>query len=173
MAAHRFQRSWLELITEIEDAKRGVRLDRISFQEVQWMKQLIAVHPVLSSLPSWLKDRLVVEPAGWDRIPANRRQRRTMRREGFVLHLYSGEEDGSTLKRSLKGQGGRDKLLLEIDKKHGSGHDMTKDSSPYSSLLRAALEGKLLAVIGGPNCRTRRVLRHRPIEGQPDAPRPI
>ena len=137
------------------------------------MKQLIAVHPVLSSLPSWLKDRLVVEPAGWDRIPANRRQRRTMRREGFVLHLYSGEEDGSTLKRSLKGQGGRDKLLLEIDKKHGSGHDMTKDSSPYSSLLRAALEGKLLAVIGGPNCRTRRVLRHRPIEGQPDAPRPI
>ena len=164
----------LELITEFEDAKRGARLDRISFEEeVQWKKQLIALHPVFSSLPSWLKDRLVVEPAGWDCIPANRRQRRTMRREGFVLHLYSGEEDGYTLKRSLKGQGGRDRLLLEIDKKHGSGRDMTKDSDPYSSLLRAALEQKLLAVIGGPNCRTRSVLCHRPIEGQPDAPRPI
>ena len=96
-----------------------------------------------------------------------------MRQEGFVLHLYSGDESGFTLKRSLKGQGGRDRLLLEIDKKHGPAHDMEKDSGPYPSLLRAALEGKLLAVVGGPNCRSRSVLRHRPIEGQPDAPRPI
>ena len=31
----------------------------------------------------------------------------------------------------------------------------------------------MLGLIGGPNCRTRSVLRHIPIPGQPTAPRPI
>eukprot|EP00435_Cladocopium_sp_Y103_P018403 s5448_g4.t1 len=96
-----------------------------------------------------------------------------MRQQGFVLHCYAGSEDGYSLKRSLKGLGGRDQLLLELDKKRGSSHDMLRDAGPYPSLLRAALEGKLLSVIGGPNCRSRSVLRHRPVPGQPDAPRPI
>ena len=38
----------------------------------------------------------------------------------------------------------------------------------YSSLLQAALEGKVNAVIAGPNCRTRSMLRHRPLpSGRP------
>jgi hypothetical protein len=40
-------------------------------------------------------------------------------------------------------------------------------------LLRVALEGKINAIVGGPNCRTRSLLRHIPIPGQPSAPRPI
>ena len=35
------------------------------------------------------------------------------------------------------------------------------------------MEGKINAIVGGPNCRTRSLLRHIPIPGQPSAPRPI
>ena len=70
----------------------------------------------------------------------------------------------------MKSQGGPDKKL---DKEQGPEHDLLKNEGPYAGLLRAAFEGKLLAVVGGPNCRTRSVLRHRPIEGQPDAPRSV
>ena len=89
------------------------------------------------------------------------------------MHLFSGDEEGYTLKRSIKGQGGPHQRLLEIDIKHGPSHDLLKGNGPYAALLRAAVEGKILSVIGGPNCRSRSVLRHRPVPGQPDAPRPI
>eukprot|EP00435_Cladocopium_sp_Y103_P009390 s5129_g2.t1 len=164
----------LELISEIEDERRGVSISRIHFEEeVHWMNQLIAVHPILSKLPEWLKRRLVVDPTDWNLLPVNRRQRRTLQQNGVALHLYSGDDQGYTLRRSVKSQGGREKQLLEIDKKQGASHDMLKDVGVYSSLLRVALEGKLLSVVGAPNCRSRSVLRHRPIPGQPDAPRPI
>ena len=164
----------LELISEIEDAKEGVSISRLGFEgEVEWMKRLIAVHPVLSQLPEWLKSQLVVEPSDWNLLPVNRRRRRTLRQGGFALHLFSGDEEGYTLKRSIKGQGGPHQRLLEIDIKHGPSHDLLKGNGPYAALLRAAVEGKILSVIGGPNCRSRSVLRHRPIPGQPDAPRPI
>lgn len=47
------------------------------------------------------------------------------------------------------------------------------NQGPYAGLLRCALEGKLKALIGGPNCRSRSLLRHIPIENNPMAPRPI
>ena len=50
---------------------------------------------------------------------------------------------------------------------------MLKDPGIYSALLRVALQGKIRAVVGGPNCRTRSVLRHYEIESQPYAPRPV
>ena len=137
------------------------------------MNRLVEVHPVLSKLPDWLKGRLVVDPGDWSSIPLNRRRRRMLREEGFAVHLYSGEEGSFTLGRSMKSQGGPHEKLVELDKKQGTEHDLLKDGGPYAGLLRAAVEGKLLAVAGGPNCRTRSVLRHRPIEGQPDAPRPV
>ena len=103
----------------------------------------------------------------------NRRQRRTLKTEGFALHWYSGEDSGHTLQRSMRCQGSKTKRLLEVDVKKGQAYDMLADEGIYATLLRAALSGKILAILGGPNCRSRSVLRHRPIEGQPWAPRPV
>ena len=61
--------------------------------------------------------------------------------------------------------------LLEIDILRGDSHDMMSDQGVYSSLLRAALEGKINAVIAVPNCRTRSMLRHRPLPS--GRPRPV
>ena len=63
--------------------------------------------------------------------------------------------------------------LLELDIKRGSHHDLSIDVGPYAALIRAALENKLNAIVGGPNCRSRSVLRHYKVPGQPDYPRPI
>lgn len=35
------------------------------------------------------------------------------------------------------------------------------------------MEGKIEAILAGPNCRSRSILRHVPVPGRPDAPRPI
>ena len=60
-----------------------------------------------------------------------------------------------------------------MDVKKGQAYDMLADSGIYATLLKAALSGKILAILGGPNCRSRSVLRHQPIEGFPWAPRPV
>ena len=71
-----------------------------------------------------------------------------------MLHLYAGEKEGFSLQRALKQVGGDEERLLEVDIKRGPEHDMLSDTKVYPSLLRAALEGKVKAVLGGPNCRT-------------------
>lgn len=50
---------------------------------------------------------------------------------------------------------------MEVDILRSRDHDMLEDAGVYSGLLVAALENKIKAVITGPNCRTRSVLRHR------------
>lgn len=35
------------------------------------------------------------------------------------------------------------------------------------------MEGKINALVAGPNCRTRSLLRHIPVPGNPNAPRPV
>lgn len=108
----------------------------------------------------------VVQLGDWSALPMNRRQRRTLRTEQFFSHLYAGEDEGYTLQRALKAHG------CKVDLKRGPSHDMLTDQGVYSTLVRAALKGKLRGICGGPNCRSRSVLRHRPIQGQPWAPRP-
>ena len=61
------------------------------------------------------------------------------------------------------------RLLLEIDWKNGEEFDMLKDEL-YEKLLRLAMDGVLDCIVGGPNCRTRSMLRHIP---KPGAPRPV
>ena len=95
-----------------------------------------------------------------------------MQRDGFICHLFAGEESGYTLERAWKQVGGGEKELLEVDVKRGSDHDMLSSSGPYSGLLRAVWEDKLLGLIGGPNCRTRSVLRRYPVKGEAP-PRPV
>ena len=91
-------------------------------------------------------------------------------KRGFILHLYAGEKDGYTLQRALKEVGGDTTRLVEIDLKRGDNHDML-DGPLYPSLLRAALDGNILGVVGGPNCRTPSVLRHYPLPA--GRPRPV
>ena len=100
----------------------------------------------------------------------NRRQGNLLKRDGFIAHIYSGEPHGFTLARAWKQQGGVPSHLLEIDIKNGQGHDMLLDAGVYAGLMCAVLQDKVEAVVGGPNCRTRSVLRHYPKE---NAPRPV
>ena len=96
-----------------------------------------------------------------------------MRRDGFIAHIYAGAEEGFTLQKAREQTGGGADSLLEVDIKRGENHDMLRDQGAYSGLIRAALEGKIKAVVAAPNCRTRSILRHIPIQRDPSAPRPI
>ena len=167
----------LQLISEWEDRPRmrSARWDDLNEKDemVGWMKDLLLAHPVLRRLPEHIQRRLVVEPNGWGAIPGNSRSRKRLRRTGITLHLYAGPEKGFTLSRAMRQVAGSEACeeLLEIDIQRGDSHDMMSDHGVYSSLLQAALEGKVNAVIAGPNCRTRSMLRHRPLPS--GRPRPV
>eukprot|EP00434_Breviolum_minutum_P006947 symbB.v1.2.006133.t1/scaffold365.1/size219215/8 len=164
----------LELIDEIEKVRTGARLKKLDLQgEFEWMKELVETHPVLKNLPKKVREGLVVEPGEWKNLPGNHRLRKKLKKEGVVVHLFAGEEDGFTLSRALKQQGGDPSKLVEIDIKRGKEQDMLSPGGVYNSLVRIALEGKLSALVGGPNCRSRSVLRHYPIEGAEWYPRPV
>ena len=95
-----------------------------------------------------------------------------MKRDGYLLHLFAGPDSGLTLHRAWQQVGGEDWQVLEVDLERGEQHNLL-NSKLYGGLMRTALEGKIRAMIGGPSCRTRSVLRHIPVEGHPEAPRPV
>ena len=164
----------LQLISELEDLNVGVSLKEVEYkEEVKWMSDLVETHPALKDLPSEVKRKLVVQPGDWNQIPGTRRQRKRWKRNSLVAHLYAGPNEGFTLEKAMSQVGGNSEDLLEIDIKRGGSHDMMADNGVYSGLLCAAIQGKIKAVLGGPNCRTRSVLRHRPIPNCPEAPRPV
>ena len=167
----------LELIYEWEDLKKGPKVKGLSRDMkdklTSWMHELVDLHPTLRTLPEVVKKSLVVEPGEWGDIPANRRARKVMRRDGMMVHLYAGPDNGFTLSRALQQVGGQDATthLLEVDKLRSESHDMLKDEGVYRGLVAAAVEGQLRALVMGPNCRTRSVLRHRPLPS--GRPRPV
>ena len=164
----------LDLINEIEEVNQGVkRKEGIDEEELKWMKKLLEVHPVLKTLPEWIKEKLIITPGRWNQLPANRRWRKRMKRDGIIVHLFAGPDEGFTLKQAWKQSGGSEKEMLEIDILRGEDHDFLADGGCYAGLLRAVLDSKVRAILGGPNCRTRSVLRHYPIPDQPLAPRPV
>ena len=164
----------LKLIQELEEQASGFHLKGVHcHKEFEWMKELIEVHPVLKELPRKVKEELAEIPGDWSRLPANKRHRRRWKKEGVILHLYAGEDQGFTFGKAWKQSGGDPGEVLEVDIKRGQHHDMMEMNGIYSNLLRVALEGKIRGLLGGPNCRTRSILRHRPIPGNPSAPRPI
>ena len=164
----------LQLIEELEEKEGKFRLQSVDFaKEDKWLQGLVDSHPVLRTLPSRMKDHLAVEVGRWEDLPLNRRRRKKAQRDGLHVHLYAGESDGFTLERAWKQSGGKVEDLLELDIKRDERHDMLASNGIYSALLRIAFEGKLHSIVGGPNCRTRSVLRHRPIPGNPSCPRPL
>ena len=164
----------LELIQELEEReKKKVRTMKKTPEEKEedWIKELIQAHPVLRKLPEEIQERLSVRPAKDLRMlpGVNRHRRKKVLAQGAVVHLFAGEDEGYTLKRAYKEVGGDTTTLLEFDVLRGEEHDVL-DSPLFSSLLRLAIDGGVRAVIGGPNCRTRSVLRHYPV---PNGPRPV
>ena len=163
----------LQLIEEIEDKKLCIGEVASDFtKEEAWLERLIKEHPVLSSLPSWIQEGLKCEVGEWNHLPCNKRMRKRMKRDGYLLHLFAGPDQGFTLHRAWHQVGGESWQLLEVDVERGEEHNLLK-SKLYGGLIRTALEGKIRAISGGPNCRTRSVLRHIPVEGHPEAPRPV
>ena len=156
----------LRLIKEIEDENgpiltggvRSLAVDQ-RMKEMAWIRQLVNNHPAFDAVPEWIKSKLVSLPAeDISQLPANRRVRKLWSKEGCVLHLYAGPDEGYTMKRAFKEVGGHEKRMIELDIRRSEKHNLLDDHI-YPSLLRLALDGKIEAVIGGPNCRTRSVLR--------------
>lgn len=144
--------------------------------EKKWLADFVMAHPVLRELPEHLRTALVETPAETlHGLPGCNRRRRRLLREGFVVYLYAGEKDGYTLARAMKEVGGDDRRMIEIDilreRDSSESHDVLKRGGVYSTLLRAALDGLVKAVITSPNCRTRSVLRHYPLPQ--GGPRPV
>ena len=171
----------MKLIEEIEEkvtSEEGEDLHEVKkaeekrMQEERWLQDFVECHPVLKKLPEKLKKKLVVKiPEKVGKIPGvNRRAKKRWYQKGLIVHLYLGEPSGFNLEKALKEQGGDEKRLLEIDIKKGAEFDMVEDPM-YASLLRLSLDDTIEAVVCGPNCRTRSVLRHFPIPDQPDAPK--
>ena len=77
-------------------------------------------------------------------LPFNRHKRRRLARaKGVVVHLFSGKQKWHFPSRDVE--------VLELDlKKGGDLHN----SSVWKYLLHLAAEGKVVAVVGGPPCRT-------------------
>lgn len=168
----------LGLIEELEEKeRRKIRMMTMDDEEKEkkWIEELVDVHPALISLPAEVKRSLVVKPSN-DLKPLpglNKRGRKRAARDGLVVHLYAGPKEGFTLSRAAKEVGAQENQILEVDVVRGDDHDMLQEA-PYNALLRLALDGNLVGLVGGPNCRTRSVLRHYPIEGvEGGGPRPL
>ena len=110
----------LKLIQEIEDragnAMRALHLhgDR-GGQELEWIKRFVKEHPDFSGWPANLKEALIELPA-----ETNRRTRKLWKKNGVLVHAFSGEKEGYTLKRAFHEVRGDRPLMCELDLLHGS-----------------------------------------------------
>jgi hypothetical protein len=84
----------------------------------------------------------------------------------IILVLYAGKDDNSCLAAAIQEVAPHlSPFVYEVDiKRDPANQDMTKDE-PFASLAAAARQGRILAITGGPNCRTFSVLLHRPKPG--------
>eukprot|EP00438_Fugacium_kawagutii_P029112 Skav233709 [mRNA] locus=scaffold2120:28636:35173:- [translate_table: standard] len=168
----------LQMIRELEDRGKVKAMKKDEEDEKAWLEQLVKAHPVLRQLPNHIKEKLPITPSeDLKRLPgSNRRKKKILKEHGMIVNLYAGPRDGYTMERALREVGGDQRRLVEVDllreDEDGKGsHDMLNDEDgPYATLMRAALDGTMRALIFAPNCRTRSVLRHYPIE---NGPRPV
>ena len=165
----------LKLIQELEDlASVAIKSLQVGVNsEVAWIQRLVNEHPVFASLPAHLKEALVESPAENLQPLANRRIRKLWHRQGVLIHAFSGENQGYTLRRAFHEVGGDKRLMYEFDVLHGAPEkDLGPTGKAYPLLLRLALDGLAKGWIAGPPCRTRSMLRHIPLAGQ-NMPRPL
>ena len=165
----------LKLIQQIE-RKAEVKIRSLKLEEdheVQWLKKLVNEHPAFQGIPGRIKEKLVEIPAHSLVPMANRRTRKLWKKKGLAVHVFSGANEGYTLKRAFHEAGGDRRLLHELDVLHGKPEtDLGEDGKAYPLLLRLALNGQVKAWVGGLPCRTRSVLRHQEVAGC-NLPRPL
>ena len=129
-----------------------------------WIERLSKEHPAFQGVPEEIRKKLVVRPKD-EHISGNRRRRKLWKREGgVVLYLYLGKDEGFTMSRSVRDQGGDRRKVIQVDIQNGAKWDMV-NGGLYGELLDKAVKGQLDAVVASPNCRTRSRLRHREIPG--------
>ena len=89
-----------------------------------WLHRLAKEHPALQGVPEEVRRQFVVKPEEAT-ITGNRNRhlRRLWKKEGgVILYLYSGPNDGYTLRRAVRSAlGGESRKVLEVDIKNGSG----------------------------------------------------
>ena len=166
----------LQLIDEIEQVNK-VKMRSLSVgedTEVKFLQRMVDEHPVFRSLPQHIKRALVETPSEDLHRLGNRKTRRLWKREGVVVHAFSGSKEGYTLRRAVHEVGGDKRKIYEFDILHGEEekYDLSEKGKAYGSLLRLALSGQVKAWVGGPPCRTRSVLRHVQVPGM-ELPRPV
>ena len=160
----------LSLIQELEGVNR-YRVKALSKRdEVDFIKQVVETHPVFDGVLEAIKEKLMVNPAeDWKPLGLNRsRRRRLEKKGGAIVHLFAGPEEGFDLSRAYKEQGGDPRHILEYDILRDNSHD----DELMGGLVRLALDDRIKAVVGGPNCRTRSVLRFFPLLNRAK-PRPV
>ena len=141
--------------------------------ELMFLDRIITDHPAFETVPMYLKDKVVDLPATtWEGLGLNRRLRKRIKNQGCIIHLYAGDE-GFTLTKAMKECGGDTTRLLEFDLLRDPDHCMLRKGGLYATLLRMALDGCIDGVLGGPNGRTRSVLRHTVRPGYPNPSRSV
>ncbi|CAE8722080.1 unnamed protein product [Polarella glacialis] len=90
----------------------------------------------------------------------------------IILILYAGKDDqGSTAAAIQQEAPHLSQYVVEIDIMRDKQRQNMLNDQPYKQLLQAAKQGRLLAILGGPNCRTLSVrLLHDQADGSPGKP---
>ena len=159
----------MALIQELEGNPSLARM-QMTFDGMEgyagWIKRLAREHPALHGVPEDLLRGLEVQPVAGI-TAGNRRLRKLWKREGgVILSLYSGLEEGFTMRRAVKDLAGDPRKVIQVDLQNGEQWNMV-EGPLYAELMYLAVTGQLGTIIGGPNCRTRSKLRHVPREGFP------
>ena len=177
-----------ELRRRAEEGKDRIRQAKLAMDKTWWDHTMDYVNSgdlatgnmAISTAPFFqdVPDRAlsdILTPGGverepfWDALRAalphlNRRRRKALHdSKNWVVHLFAGSKPHKPLLR-LESNG---TVVLELDVERSQAQNLYNDAL-WSLLTRAAREGRIAAVIGGPPCRTMSVLRHRP-----GGPRPV
>ena len=177
-----------ELRRKAEEGKDRIRQARSAMDKTWWDHTMDYVNSgdlatgnmAISTAPFFqdVPDRAlsgILTPEGverepfWDALRAafphlNRRRRKALHdSKNWVVHLLAGSNPHKPLLK-LESNG---TVVLELDVERSQAQNLHNDAL-WSLLIRAAREGRIAAVIGGPPCRTMSVLRHRP-----GGPRPV
>ena len=114
-----------------------------------WLKRLVHEHPAFQGVPKEILEKLEVTPKPGS-LAGNRRRRKLWRKEGgVVLSLYSGLEDGFTMRRAIKDLAGDHRKVIQVDIQNGPKWDMV-NGELFEELLYMTITGQVGAVIGGP-----------------------
>ena len=90
----------------------------------------------------------------------------------IILHLFAGPDTPSALDYTIQTEAPwLTPFLISIDiLRDPKGHDLLQ-AGLYHQLMRKAARGEIVAILGGPNCRTWTILLHMPLpDGSPGHP---